>query len=135
MSADQFIYIAFATYCSLFGIYDGIMWHLSRKEPGVIPKIHPHWPAFIMRVLVAGVFCLMIADNWMEWTKDLVALGAVLSFYHNGFYYETRRLIDKPEGYWFLGQSNTSTGWIELNGPVRTMLMIIGTLMYFYWEI
>lgn len=135
MNAPEFIYLAFAVYCALFGIYDGIMWYLAIKDEHAIPKVHPHWPATAMRILVAGVFCLMASDNWAEWTKNLVALGAVLSFFHNGFYYETRRLLDKPKGYWFFGQSTTSTGLIEFNGVVRTMLAIIGTMMYFFWDL
>lgn len=134
MTDKQFIYLAYAVFCIFFGIYDGILYYLANKEKKM-PKLHPHYPAIAMRVLVAAIFCMFINSSWWGMLKDLAALGAVLSFYHNGFYYETRRILDKPKGYWFFGQSTTSTGLLEFNGLVRTILLVAGTIAYFFWEI
>lgn len=119
-------------YLVLYGMYDGRMWYLSRKDASLIYglKWHPHFFSLSMRIMMAGVLSWIQCINYLDFAKDWIALLAMLPFIFDGTYYETRKHLDALRGYHFFGMSTTSTGIIDFGPVVRIILFIMGLAVY-----
>jgi hypothetical protein len=141
-------------FASHHGIYDAVMF--SRINWNVKYKKNPHtystWMSFVVAsgFLYYTYFPVIYFSNFYEFLlqgimflKDLLAYSLIFSFWHNGFYFEKRKRIDSPSGYWFFGQSRTSTSklyfnrWqlFEFNAIERTVLFVLGINLLFFKEI
>lgn len=95
-------------------------------------NLHPYYT--IVRMIVAGLMCYEVymlgGEGYYIWANAAifgVALIMTFSFWHNGFYYLTRRKLSNslyPNG--FADTSNSSTAMIELNFKWRTSFFILG---------
>ena len=70
-------------YCFLFGVYDGIQYYLNRKERVLIVdlKIHPHIPAFLMRLMVAAILIVGGEKDTWDGLVDFLGLGLMFPFF------------------------------------------------------
>jgi len=134
------ILAVWASYLALQAIYDGKMWYLARKDERTVEslKTHPHVISITSRIMVALLLSLLLRliehETFWQQIKSVIGLGAMLPLIFDGVYYETRKRIDAPKGYWFFGQSTTSTGTIDFKPVMRIVLFIIGILFYFFHE-
>ncbi len=60
-----------------------------------------------------------------------VGLLFIYPFFHDGFYYECRKDIDKPS-YNFFSTSKESTAVMEFSWPVRLTLFLIGVSCFIF---
>lgn len=119
----DYLYIAgWVVYCSLEGIAQGALFSHNKAN------CNGRYPFNIHRFLI-----LPRGAAWFAFSGLGFALAAnmfMFSFFHNGFYYETRRRLE-PEskellGYTFWGKSTTTTAKINTGFWLRVAGLIAG---------
>ena len=118
--------VAWILFCSFEGIRDGAVFsHNSSNCNGRYP-FNIHYFFIPVRGVVLGGISMGIIDMLANW--------AMFSFLHNGFYYETRRLLEpnneKLFGYRFWGKSSTTTAKRNITFIVRSVGMIGGVTIH-----
>lgn len=115
-------FLALCAYTCLSGWKDAILW--SKKGAEAFP-----WNEHIVFVAERAAVGTLVFVDVPIGQKLIVVVCWIFafSFLHNGFYYETRKRIDKPDYYWF-SDSTTSTATLEMNATFRTVLFVISVL-------
>lgn len=118
------LYLSFIMLSILSGIKEAILY--GRKAAETFK-----WNEHILFVLErAFIFSLPFTTYAFihSWGGILWAIIAgILSypFWHDGFYYETARQINRPD-YNFFSDSKTSTAKIEITWPIRVLMFGLG---------
>lgn len=135
----------------LGGVYDAVAFSIRDFDKTFV--IHPHKIAYPLRVIIAMALIRFTYLDWGMILADIasfpysqfiiktLALGLIFSLWHNGAYYEGRRVIDAPKNYWFFGYSSTSKTKVfhifkrrirllEFGPIVRMVLFAIGLVLY-----
>lgn len=127
----EIIYTLFLIYASLSGMNNAILYGKRGAETF---KWNEHMLFFIERGTVLGIGLygsLFVKASIKECLILLTACVFAFSFYHNAFYYETTRQINRPD-YRFWSNSKTSTAKVNMDFKYRFPLAIIsiGLMMY-----
>ncbi len=116
----------------LLGIVEGILYSLKGAEAF---KGNEHSYLLTLRLFI---FLSLIASKFFvsdfEFVFGLSSAILAFSFFHDGFYYCTRRAIDVPH-YRFNSNSDTSSARFEVKWKYRLVLFIcsqITLLIYFF---
>jgi len=131
-----YIYLLFVIYSSLAGSVEAILYGRQGAETF-------KWNEHVLYVLKAGFvlggYLLAPYLVHMSILESLVCFGIssmAYPFFHDGFYYETARRINRPD-YRFSSNSQTSTADIEVLWSIRLnafLVSIITLLIYtFIW--
>lgn len=125
-------FIILVLYACVSGAKDGVLW--SRKGHEAF-KWNEHAIFVVERCLFFSmpfVFPVMsyIGQEMSILNALIVTISAALcfSFWHNGFYYETRKRID-VKNYHFAYDSRNSTAKFEVNYFVRFMMNLAGIML------
>lgn len=120
--------ITWIIYSSVEGFTQAFYYDLFPSEKKHI-NLHPYF--MIQRFIVSTLMSYLVYE-----VGDLVnsiifslALALMFSFFHNGFYYLTRKKLSKtitmyPKGFW--DHSETSTAIIELGTKFRIGMFVMG---------
>lgn len=116
------LFINFILWAVGFGIMDAITYCKKGAEAFTWNE---HIILNTVRVLTLSMIILVYYSPKINiWWASAACLLA-FSFWHNGFYYETRKRIDVP-GYNFFSESTTSTAIIEVSFYSRLGLFLVG---------
>lgn len=120
------LFSTFIVWASSLGYIEAILY--SKKGAEAF-KINEHIVYTISRISVMIMVLLshLYSGQFNIWYACLSCLLS-FSFWHNGTYYETRKLIDVSY-YRFTSNSKTSSAWIELNYKTRLSLKLIGLII------
>lgn len=117
----------FLFYSCLAGIVEGILYG---REGSATFRWNEHI-LFFLKVIAFGMVYLLPSDQPM--LQKWIVIGTwwfMHSFFHDGFYYETRRQIDMPNYRWYFDYSKTSTARVELPFVIRIGLASTGLLAF-----
>ncbi len=128
-------FILFSLFClwaSATGSVEAVLW--SRKASEAFTW-NEHVLLVIQRLIVlalfiAGFYTTAVACSYY---KDILLFGSIIlafSFFHNGFYFETRKRIDKKD-YHFWSNATGSTAVFEFNFITRTIMFIVSLTILF----
>jgi hypothetical protein len=114
-------------YACVSGTKDAILYCKKATESF---KWNEHIVFFIERSIVCSIPIITLYFNisLANITWCLLAFVLSFSFFHNGFYYETRRKIDVPTYRWN-SNSKESSAKLELNFVVRTFLLTLAVII------
>lgn len=111
---------------SSLGVIEGILY--SRKGADAFKtdehKIYLASRIFIFSSIIAGRF--FVSDH--EFIISLIAAVLSFPFFHDGFYYCTRGLVDKPD-YKFNSSSTTTSAVMEFKWKWRLSFFIVSILL------
>lgn len=121
-------YLFFCMYASLGGVVEAILYARTGAESF-------KWNEHIIFITKAGVVILgfIVIPHLVNptlITSNLCFIACIFSypFFHDGFYYETARRINRPD-YKFSSNSKTSTADIEIPWFIRMNLFIASLLI------
>ena len=130
-------FIAFISYAICEGfLWAGIFGHntgvyMKANQPyNVHLFISPVRVIFISLLLIVAVPC-NVGHSFFFFVYQIIAMLLVFPFWHNGTYYEMRRLLEPKtlEHYRFWSTSKTTTAKLNFNFPIRSVLFLCGMLM------
>lgn len=121
-------YTLICLYACLSGIKDAILY--CKKGHDAF-----RWNEHIVFASERGVvISLLVCGYFLNKPYQLVniPIAGILafSFWHNGFYFETRKRIDVP-GYNFASVSLNRSNWLEIPFIPRLIMMLISLFMIF----
>lgn len=132
-----YIYLLFVIYSSLAGSVEAILYG---KQGAETFKWNEHILYVLKASFVLGGYLLapyLVQMSIMESLVCFIISAVSYPFFHDGFYYETARRINRPD-YKFSSNSKTSTADIEIPWAIRLnafLLSIITLLIYiFIWQ-
>ncbi len=127
-----YIYILFCIYASLSGLKDAILYGKRGAETFYWNE---HTLFNVERGVVLLGYCASMLFARISYADlSWLALSCLMafSFFHNGFYYETARQINRMD-YRFWSDSKTSTAKIEISWNLRfTLFALSVVVLYFY---
>lgn len=131
MGMKIILLICWIIYSCLDGKKDGFLYHYKntsiQNRGGNI-----HWIYFCQRFIVGILIAWLIYLNNPLLNTIIFSMGLILlfSFFHNGFYYKTRKKLSNgnlyPKGWW--SSSISSEALLELNNVSRIFLAIMGVI-------
>lgn len=127
--------IFWIVFCTLEGIRDAGVFSHNRGDCNSRYPFNIHRFFIPSRVLVCTLLSLPF-DGWLFGVRILCLWGC-LSFFHNGAYYQARRLLEPGEssldGYWyFYSKSSTTTAKFSFGVWPRTIFAGVGLTIYFF---
>ena len=122
------IWIGFA---SVSGILEAI--YFSKRRKAIIKGLDIHVWLTVIRSIVAAPICLYIffTVGLLESLLTCSVFVLVFPFFHDGFYYSFREVL-RAGTYplYFFDQSTTTSAKISLKFSFRTILLIIGLMIW-----
>lgn len=129
-----YIYLLFVIYSSIAGSVEAILYGKKGAETF-------KWNEHVLFISNAGVVLagLLIAQyipelNIVEKVLSLAICICSYPFFHDGFYYETAKRINRPD-YKFSSNSKTSTAHIEIPWFFRFNLFIASVIVYLAYNL
>lgn len=126
MIAEICLYLLFNILASIEGFKEAALF--AMKGPRSF-KWDIHRLFDVERFVIAAICVTCTFINWHQ--VSIILLSAIVSFpfFHDGFYFIGRNIIDKPD-YNFFSYSKGSTSKIELSFPYRLSFQIISILIF-----
>lgn len=123
-----YLYLLFCLYASIEGVTEGILYGKQGAESF-------KWNEHIVYVCGRGVVLtgFLLAPELMHFSLEGFSVLALIcflsySFFHDGFYYETARRINRPD-YKFNSNSKTSTAKIEITWAIRLSMFVASLII------
>lgn len=96
---------------------------------------HPYNVHLAMNPPRALVFCFILGLAWVDYTyTELLSIALsmflIWPYFHNGSYYEGRRLIDGVKDYNFFSQSQTTTAVLSFKFKYRAFMCLCGIISH-----
>ena len=125
------LYLFFCLYACISGVKDAILYAKNGAETFTWNE-HILFNAERFSVLFLVGFATLFVDlNTLGTELLMIACTLSFSFFHNGFYYETARQINRPD-YRFWSNSKTSTAKFEITWFLRTNMFIASILIIIF---
>jgi hypothetical protein len=121
------LWIILNLYACVSGVKDAVLYCKRSTESF---SWNEHIIFFIERAIICSIPVISISISLEELIYSLSAFILSFSFFHNGFYYESRRRIDVNYYRWN-SNSNSSTAKFEINFVLRSFLLILAVLILF----
>ncbi len=122
--------LSFISFVIVTGIIEAILW--SGKSYKAF-KSNEHTLMVVQRVmLIQIIICIYFISKYVsesEFILLLFSLILIFNLFHNGAYYETRRMIDVPSYRWY-SNSTTSSAKIEIKFIYRLIMAIVGLFIF-----
>lgn len=119
-----FFFLCFLTYASISGIKDAIMYSGKTSAPFGWNE-HKLWVAERGTFIAVFIGMAVFSIDFIKMLDLVIASALCFSFIHNGYYYETRKLLGTKHYHWFY-QSKSSTARLNIDGKTRTIMFLIG---------
>lgn len=127
-----YLYLLFCLYASIEGVTEAILYCKQGAESF-------KWNEHIIYVVGRGIVLtgFLFSSKFMVFNLESFAVGALVcvlafSFFHDGFYYETARRINRPD-YRFNSNSKTSTARLEITWFIRANMFFASVIITLYF--
>jgi hypothetical protein len=120
------LWIGFAI---LNGIYDADAFAYRDERPNTH---NPHIAFTVLRVLIAFILLLLYqieGGTLPDILSMTIIMMLVFPFFHDGFYYLPRGMLDTPH-YTFFSQSQRTDAWFSVDFASRFVLLLVGVVAY-----